>query len=663
MHAIEQRMVDLLSSDVDTTMNNLGGLSGLLAAEAEISKSPLIPDFLEVLARDRDDRTSSERRALISRLILACTDGPSLHDIVNVLDQAIEPTGYEGGLLFNTYRKACENEELEPIGRAAMLDGCLRLTIGEPLRRFDLIAMLVRIKIDTDGEFARWLAKIIGIVHSHWPEPELRRRLEELQGYESAASEACFELGMSSLAGAISADDPGDANAALMQAEEFFRQASKNSMGKPDADLFLLCCRMLREFSTGELTDTAQELATKISVALTSLLAYHRSEEDPTWLVSRTAEVFLWQDMSDRLRALDNELVAPAWYEPAVVVGRYLLPVYRATRSLLRRQESGGIETLLQPRIIGAVAATPAFLHGIREWLRRSQDSQFAAAAAELIGKTSQFAAESKTRSIFMGKARRQSAQEVIKTLRLGAHTEALLASAVSDLFSTHLATMSDVEFSVILECLESVKEHPDYQQSADTRRLFNAMLFWTVHFARTRLDMTVKDEPAVKYLFRQPNGKKPLESALQLDYISLLRPFMAGTDVEVMNIGSGRADVCVSLAGERMITEVKREDRDCSFDSLNKAYSSQTFEYQNTASRLGFLLVLDQTDRDGKGIHLTDCIKPISVVPNGETVSRFVVVVKIPGERLNPSEQTKLSKSTRKRRINVNGKRAQSDK
>lgn len=75
------------------------------------------------------------------------------------------------------------------------------------------------------------------------------------------------------------------------------------------------------------------------------------------------------------------------------------------------------------------------------------------------------------------------------------------------------------------------------------------------------------------------------------------------------------------------------------------RRYAAQTTDYQNVSVRLGFLLVLDQTELRSQGTpHLRDLVRPCVASRAGEDEGRLVVVVKVPGRRLRPSDLTKAS-------------------
>ena len=93
-------------------------------------------------------------------------------------------------------------------------------------------------------------------------------------------------------------------------------------------------------------------------------------------------------------------------------------------------------------------------------------------------------------------------------------------------------------------------------------------------------------------------------------------------------------------------LARLRREYDDCSFDTLERYYSAQTTDYQNTSIRIGFLLVLDQTEIRIEGtLHITTLIKPCTIIRKTEIESCLVVIVKVPGRRLRPSDLTKVVK------------------
>jgi len=144
-------------------------------------------------------------------------------------------------------------------------------------------------------------------------------------------------------------------------------------------------------------------------------------------------------------------------------------------------------------------------------------------------------------------------------------------------------------------------------------------------------------------------DGSLPHEDELQQDFFRWVATYAAGSDLEPTNIASGRADIRLKSGPERLVVEVKREEKDSSFDALFKSYAAQTTDYQNVSIRLGALLVLDLATPNREGTpHLTSLFEIRRVFRQGEDQSRLILIVKIPGRRKRPSDLTKLSKTSR---------------
>lgn len=216
-------------------------------------------------------------------------------------------------------------------------------------------------------------------------------------------------------------------------------------------------------------------------------------------------------------------------------------------------------------------------------------------------------------------------------------------------------AQMSPAVFRVCDDIARELLTFPDVGEP-DVAKLLNPLILMTVLFVKTRMDLSVGHEPAIAYLFDEPNrspskGKKRMpvaavpsrqrdhfERGLQNDYASFIGSGLPGTSIEVSDIASGRADVVVSLHGTRIAIEVKREDADASHDALHAAYAGQATEYSNTNVRIGFLLVIDMSRGDGIGGHLTEKFTVRSVTKGTDAEPRGLIIAVVPGRRRRPS-------------------------
>lgn len=107
---------------------------------------------------------------------------------------------------------------------------------------------------------------------------------------------------------------------------------------------------------------------------------------------------------------------------------------------------------------------------------------------------------------------------------------------------------------------------------------------------------------------------------------------------VEVADESSGGADIVMRSGRVEIVVEVKREDSDIGFESLRAKYAVQATEYSNTNVGFGFLLVLDRIRTDGSAGNSEDELAVTSVLKQGSTVPRALVMATVPALRKTPS-------------------------
>ncbi len=179
---------------------------------------------------------------------------------------------------------------------------------------------------------------------------------------------------------------------------------------------------------------------------------------------------------------------------------------------------------------------------------------------------------------------------------------------------------------------------------------IFNVILLLTFRYLISRMDLSKGNAPSLSFLFKPENGMQlPTEDKLQQDFFNFIYGIINSgiTKIEQCDIASGRADITVTTDGYRFVIEVKRESSDASFDNLKKLFINQTTEYQNTGIRLGILLVLDLTEKKNGIAHVTEQVQAVVVQRPNESSKRGIVIVRIPGNKVRPSDLTVLSKKS----------------
>ncbi len=129
-------------------------------------------------------------------------------------------------------------------------------------------------------------------------------------------------------------------------------------------------------------------------------------------------------------------------------------------------------------------------------------------------------------------------------------------------------------------------------------------------------------------------------ERNLQLDFANFLRvPLGGAVHLERSDVAGGRADIVVDHLGVRLVIEVKREDDDASHEGLRTRYGAQASEYSNTNARIGFLLVLDRSRKDGTSGDIEEKLSVQTITKAADKEPRMLVLAVMPGRRKRPSE------------------------
>lgn len=643
MHDIEQQIIGFLQNGQQPSLWSIGGFQKLYNCSNELYGSRLLPEILMMLCREVNDTWEADWRHFVVMALRHADDSPTTNECVDILDNHPTIVGAFANQLFDVYRTRAADESTDPLLRTSFLDGCIRLTIKDSKKRFDFLSFLMQVDGKSLGAFAKRFIKIVGVCNCHWSYDELHKILVGALSDESCVDEANFELGMHHFRKLLDTGSIESTNE-LLKAESYFRIACEFASIHAEATLYRNACRMLRDFTQGDLSNSSQLIVHEIRESLTALRAYHRSGDDPSWLGARTTEIARWESLERKLRSLDHEINYEGWFDARDVIESLLIPVFCASRSLLKRGDAGGVEFLIQPRLIGTIAANKSHFSNLQEWLRRNPSSPIAAEVLSLITSTESELNTSNSSLVAISKITRTNLHGILDQLSPGDDAKQILSQVIEDTILLQTRNLNHVQDRIITQCIEGLGSHPDYKHP-DVRVVFNATLWWLVRFIASRLDSMKGDAPEIEYLFRRDDGTRAKEDKLQNDFMTLFRPYAVGSQIEVTNIGGGRADVMLQYNAEKMVVEVKREDRDCSFDAIEERYAEQTFQYQNTASRMGFLLVLDQTDRGGQALHLADSIRPMKLTPKGETEPRYVVVCRISGDRCTPSDLSKPKK------------------
>lgn len=641
-HPFERVIADALARGELPKESDFGGIRKLFGQANQLATSLLLPEFLRLVCaeiRSTEDAESDLRFEFLCTCFEGAIDDFVLIEAVDILDECWPMPDLVGQRCFVRALKLVSERSLKPLARAAGLDAAMRWAGTDRSRQLRLILCLLDISPNDDSIFLSRATKLMGIAYSHWKEPGLVRKLREMSEIEGAKREAAFELGMVKLSEGVDAASWKEARNAFKDSSYWFALSKQENAHDPHSEMYLLCLELLDAFAEGSKPNRLKDISESISVCAFEMNAWHHSCEDPPWLGAQHAEMALWHSLALDLHALEGALDQPSWWEPGVIIERYLIPAYTASRSILKRTKDGGLDSLIRPRIESSLFHSAGQLHALHTWVSMNADAEWIGEAKRLTKKVEAAIREGERGHPFEASAVLPTAGALIQKAAIPLEARASAMAAIEEAQRVYLDCISGSEVDVLTSCLIEMERIEDFNRNPKGRRLFCAALVWTIRFLMGRLELTKGTDAGLAYLFRQDENDLPLEVELQMDYYRTMSSVLVGTEMEVQNIGGGRADLRFSLQGERIVCEVKRELQDASFSALEAAYSSQATDYQNVGVRLGILLVLDLSRIRYDGTpHIAELVKPSILTRKGETSPRGLVTVVVPGRRFTPS-------------------------
>mgnify|MGYP006972342915 CR=1 FL=1 len=659
-HPIEARLFELVSTGENWGLDELGGIDAVAAAARTLGSTRIMPELLEPLVRAWKSAATAANDAYeqaLRELLAAATVDFVIIESVDILEsqRPLPNAGDEICLTLFLAKASDSTGRFSGLARGAALDGAFRWSQGTRRLQYGVLSLILGVSAEDDPEYLRRVAKIAGVAFSHWRDKELVPVLKTLAQVDGVRHEAAFELGMATLVSAMESTDREATAAAFDQAGVWFGEANAASESDPAAELYADTIGLLLSFKAGDNSATLEDLSKRVQRHAFDLHAASTGV-GPPWLGARHSEAVCWSAFASDLVGLSLKLEEPTWWEPALVVEHGLLSVYNASRSILHLHQEGGVEAMLRPRINASVAAHSSQAYLVRRWLSQNATHEWQESAQQLIREVDQLIASgSDPPAPFEAASEGTSLAALIERSQIPEKDRRVLSRVVGSALSLQVASFSGAEAAIIEQCCLEARRNIDYTTNPDALQLFDTVLLWLVRFVATRLEMTRKNDPSGAYLFERADGTLPHEDELQHDFFWWLTTNVPGTELEPNNVGSGRADIRLRSGPERLVIEVKREEKDASFDSLATAYAAQTTDYQNVSIRLGILLVLDLTTQNREGTpHITSLFETRHIQRTGEAQPRLVLIAKVPGRRVVPSELTRRAKQRDRRSSKV---------
>jgi len=628
-NSIDLKVIQLYKSSSEISIENFGGVGLLYNSIDDLKESKFISDIVVAIINSFNELKSSERQKaekIIKLILEICDDEFAIQEI---LDSILDLDDKFKNTCFKICLNQALNEEKKSIVRSWYLEISYRLVLLDFSKRHIFIGTILETATDDCPQYLRHVSKISGSVYSNWQELDILEKLLEIKDAHLLVDETWYELGMSYLQIALNAEDHRTAMYNFCNAKDHFKRTLELSDEKLDAEAYYKTLLILTSFPDVDNSLDYQKLLEEIKSAIMIYYAWHSSNEDTVWLKARQIEIVNWFTLIDKLQHLLVHIKEPTWFEPKVVIETYLLNIYTASRTILKRTNEGGIEKLIQPIINNSLAQNTSKLFLLDKWLETEKSNELLLLGKQLKDKLNNWKANYQDDVIY--DFENLSAE-------IPFQCKNSLEQFICDCNSLSYSDLNPVIEQILNRTLKDVESNSSYGIDK-VKKGFHMVLNQAVTFLESRMNGTVRDNKRMAYLYE--SNTRPLESALQEDFHDYLLGNLinAGVTVEKSNIAGGRIDVNISFGSFNFSVEIKRDWKDCSFELLKSKYLGQAAEYLNTDVKIGFLMVLDLTDKSSGIRSIESCIKVEVVKKVNDPVERAIVVLVVPGNRKTPSK------------------------
>lgn len=475
-----------------------------------------------------------------------------------------------------------------------------------------------------------FLVRAVGAALDQWADDDLHAALRRLADFEDIECDVAFELGMTQLRAAVESKEPADAAVHLDAAAQMFDHSSIEGE-RPDAVAFRLACAAVAAFLLAQ--PVPEGSATAIENAVGHWYLGYLNEV-PHWRQARAQTGAAWAALVadlQKVSALDDY----TWLEPITLLadigriylshnssmllanprqepGELQLPTRtRAAAQLDREETRAGVPVAIGPRLDSALAASAERADLIDRWLTSVPD-HLPDLPTEVIDAVA-------TARIRIREAPRAGKRDASRDAAISDGIREALAdnldgdtlARVVELLEPVLGmrTVLDAPHVSLASAQESLREHLVLRELHEGLRMLlpaehaawfsslNVVLTALCRVAAITIDHTQGGERRLPWHGDIAEGSQPAEHRLA-DYIAQSIQILTGirTHVEVPNIGGGRADVVIPVAGEEFVIEVKRQTAQRTDAQLTAAYADQAAQYTHTRTPFAFLAVLDLT-------------------------------------------------------------------
>lgn len=628
-----------LQEDEILTISSLGGISMLTTQMESLAVSPFL-DVLACLAVKAQATESVEMDRILLEGFTKCQAPTVFRSAINIVitqDFLRQRISTQLASILEQ-RIDAQHTERESLTAAYALEGLLRLALDRSIKKFIPLKVLTCSRPNISGLYAQHAAKLAGVAYNQWSEPDLKDTLIELSKIESAEGEAYFELALVTLSEALNSDSLEEVIQLLEQSSSYLQNAQIVDENRADATAYAAVIEIIRGFHLGKELSYIEKWVETLSDAIRSRTMFLDRQYLPDWLVPRIDREIQWARLIRSIQKASNDLTRPSWLK-AISVIENLLFVFDADRTFGTK---GGLSQLLRPNIEASFVRERGQLAILDELLEEPEwEQNHKTTAITLRSRITQLVESEDFQGKLLPEGCYPKLQEILRFPHLPPNLSPEVMQRLEIELNNRTSSLRNISNPIIQRLLTTIISKLELCQDyiGDVRTHFNELLVQIALFCKTRQDGGSKELRDRGNYLRDPAAT---EFELQQDLWQWLSGNYSECEIlgEVEGIGTGRADLFATFGGHRFVLEMKRHrghvDR-----TTAKQYCDQAATYQNTNVKLGFLGILELSNRSGPPPSLEECIWLETVLPENSNIIRHLIVFRVIGNLKTPSSMS----------------------
>jgi hypothetical protein len=444
------------------------------------------------------------------------------------------------------------------------LDGVLRRVLAGSARPFRLLELLTSIRADEPPGFAVAVARRLGVVYLHFREQSTRDAVRDallaLLGHDAARGDAHHELGLTRLIDALESTTAPSVEQGLRDARARFSAATDVDNERLDARLYAAALDGVLALVEQRPAADVQAAADEVHELALVRTAWRAPGRLAQWLGDTTAGEREWWAVSTTFATAARHLEDEVWLDAAASLEAIARAHRASTVAHLVPTEAPGLQAVIEPRISEAFVHFSHRRRALARWVQDVREHPELADAASGLAEVVQTPKGDAATAIAALRAKADDPEAVDALIAgLSGAEQQVLERRLKTLDGDESVLSNPVVRRLSSDLRAGLEGQPDYHDT--TRIFFDRIVDLTLRFVRSRMDVQTGFARGKWSYLADPDA---LEQSLQLDYYDFMAGSMLGdvVDVEIPNIGGGRADVRFAAGAIRIVAEIKRDKK-----------------------------------------------------------------------------------------------------